>query len=652
MLAKMEENNQWREAGLKRKYPEDRERMRGGVGERGDEDRNRGREAGERGKDGEGKRGGAGGRGSRGGRGGGEGGGAKKRLDALSVGYFRRVGERLSEGFTEDEERVLFVENVLTEVKGQAALVAMDVTGSVTLQRLLPLASPGQVGEVLAELGGESGSDFKTVSCDKCGGHVLESALRQMPRWRQKSSSVEEKTATTEGDSETEGEDCGILEAQVLSLCHVVMEHCAEFIRHTHGSHVARTLIHVLAGCLGPARTDTARPGVKDRNVTTQLTYFEAPTSFWWELKTLSTSLMDNVNVCVTDAVASTVFQTMLTVCHRNRPKLCKLLTKGIVEYLTSLSSAPGVSPLLVFLKDQASSRLIEIVLQLSHKALLRDLYKNHLQGQLVTLAIHPIANFPIQRLTAASTNYKVFLKVFDELAEGLEAILAAGHMGVIVQLTDSCAEREEKQGEMMQRLLNAFHCAEPASRHTACLPLFLSLLTHEVYYSSEAAEGNTQTERPLSSICYHGSRLVQSLAKFKDRSLLLNSLRSLTPADHLTLGTDQSGSHVLQLLVTSSSDKGRGKILRRLEGQYVQMACSRYGSRVLEAVWNSATVPQRQSIAKELVPCETQLRSGQFSRHVWAKFALTHFVKRRAQWQEVQTGESKKRKLFSDILE
>jgi hypothetical protein len=51
-------------------------------------------------------------------------------------------------------------------------------------------------------------------------------------------------------------------------------------------------------------------------------------------------------------------------------------------------------------------------------------------------------------------------------------------------------------------------------------------------------------------------------------------------------------------------------------------------------------------------VSCETQLRSGQFSRHVWAKFALTHFVKRRAQWQEVQTGESKKRKLFSDILE
>lgn len=76
----------------------------------------------------------------------------------------------------------MFVENVLTEVKGKAAVVAMDVTGSITLQRLLPLATSRQVGEVLAELGGESGSEFKTVSCDKCGGHVVESVLRQMPR--------------------------------------------------------------------------------------------------------------------------------------------------------------------------------------------------------------------------------------------------------------------------------------------------------------------------------------------------------------------------------------------------------------------------------------------------------------------------------------
>lgn len=76
----------------------------------------------------------------------------------------------------------MFVENVLSEVTGKASLVAMDCTGSITLQRLLPLSSPDQVAKVMAELGGESGSDFKAISCDRCGGHVVESAIRQVSR--------------------------------------------------------------------------------------------------------------------------------------------------------------------------------------------------------------------------------------------------------------------------------------------------------------------------------------------------------------------------------------------------------------------------------------------------------------------------------------
>ncbi|XP_041660321.1 nucleolar protein 9 [Cheilinus undulatus] len=617
MLAKPEERGLQKGGGKKRKHPHEN----GGGGER----KRRGGEEGEHSQaDGD-----------------------RKRLDALSVGYFRRVGERLGEGFEDNEEREIFVENVLTEVKGKGTLVAMDRTGSITLQHLLPLSSPDQVAEVLAELGGESGSEFKAVSCDRCGGHVVESAIRQMSRWSE--SSQKEPSAAT--DEQEEEEVCGLLEAQVLSVSQVVRENSAEFIKHVHGSHVVRTLLHVLAGCLGPPRTE-ARPGAKERNISPQLTDFEIPTSFWYELKSLTETLMDNVNLSVTDAAASAVFQTMLTVCHRKRPKLCKQLLKRIMEYLTSRSAAPGVSPLLVFLKDQASSRLIETIIQLSHKALLRDLYKSHLKGHLVDLALHPIANFPIQRITAASAKYKLFLKLFDELIEGLEAILATGHMGVIVQLAQSCAESGEKQADLMQSLLHAFHCAEPGSRHVSCLPLFMSLLTYEVYYNTETAEGSTQTEVPLSSICYHGSLLVQALSRFKERSLLLSSLRTLTPADLLNLASDPSGSHVLQALITTSSDKGRGKILKRLEGQFVQMACSRLGSRVLEAIWNSASVSHRQNIAQELASNENQLRSDQFARHVWAKFALSHFIHRRAHWQEIQTGESKKRKLFSDILD
>ncbi|KAK3534423.1 hypothetical protein QTP86_015218 [Hemibagrus guttatus] len=577
----------------------------------------------------------------------GEEGGKRKRLDAMTVGYFRRVSERLSEGFTGDEERELFVENVLSEVKGQAGLVTTDMTGSLALQKLLSLASLKQVTEVLTELGGETGSEFKTVSCDRCGGHVIETAIKQMVKWTEDSNS-EEKSGP--GDEHEEPDHHGTLEDQVLTLCRVVRENLVDLIKDPHGSHVLRTLIHVLAGCSAQEQSE-AHPAKKQKKAEPELTDFEAPTSFWWELKYLSESLMENVNVCATNPTASAVLQTLLTVCHRKRPILGKKLNKGIMGYLTSLSSAPGVSPLLVFLKDQSCSRLIQTVFQFSQKALLRDTYRNHLKNQLIPLALHPFANYTIQSLIAASVNYKLFLKVFDELVPGFEAILAAGHMGVIVQLVESCIHREERQANMLQHLLEAFHCSEPSTRHLSCLPLFLSLLTYEVYYNTEAAEGSTVPQRPL-SICYHGSRLVQALARFKDRSILMNSLHNLSTAELLSLGTEQTGSHALQALITLSSDKGKGKILRKFEGLYTQLACSKYGSRLLEAVWSSATISQRQSIAEQLVSSESQLRSDQFARHVWAKFGLTHFQKRRGAWMELQTGESKKRKMFSDILE
>lgn len=143
-----------------------------------------------------------------------------------------------------------------------------------------------------------------------------------------------------------------------------------------------------------------------------------------------------------------------------------------------------------------------------------------------------------------------------------------------------------------------------------------MSLLTYEVYYQTETAEGSTQTEVkhcgvepevqplpntdlcgpeclipavfrplqvPLSSICYHGSRLVQALARFKERSLLLSSLRTLSPADLLTLACDPAGSHVLQALIATCSDKGRGKILKRLEVLIISLVLVRHLSFLLQ---------------------------------------------------------------------
>ena len=77
MLEKAEERNPHKGGAKKRKHP-------GGDDDgKGEERKRKGGEEGERSK----------------------GDGGRKRLDALSVGYFRRVGERLAEGFEDKEER-------------------------------------------------------------------------------------------------------------------------------------------------------------------------------------------------------------------------------------------------------------------------------------------------------------------------------------------------------------------------------------------------------------------------------------------------------------------------------------------------------------------------------------------------------------------
>lgn len=39
-------------------------------------------------------------------------------------------------------------------------------------------------------------------------------------------------------------------------------------------------------------------------------------------------------------------------------------------------------------------------------------------------------------------------------MMEGFEAVLAAGHLALVVQLVESCVQWEERQSQLLQRLL------------------------------------------------------------------------------------------------------------------------------------------------------------------------------------------------------
>ncbi|XP_069342230.1 nucleolar protein 9 isoform X1 [Eulemur rufifrons] len=578
-------------------------------------------------------------------------------LSSEALGYFRRALSALKESPTAGEERELMVRNILKEVEAQALALSTNRTASEMVQELLEFSPLKPFCRVWAALR----SNLRFVACHRCGVHVLQSALLQLPRLLGSPAEEEEVEDGKDGPMET-------LEELVLGLAAEVCDDFLFYCGDTHGSFVVRTLLQVLGGTI--LESERARPRGSQSSEPQRVpareckpTDFEVPETFLNCLQDLSSCFLKDIAVFITDKISSFCLQVALQILHRRRPQFCAHLCNAVIDYLSTRNSSADGSPLLLFVRDQTSSRLLEQVLLVLEPPRLQSLFEDHFQGQLQTLAAHPIANFPLQRLLDAITAPELLLPVFEELSPALEAVLAQGHTGVVVALVGACRRVGAHQAQVLQLLLEAFHCAEPSSRQVACVPLFATLMAYEVYYGlTEEEEGAVPAEhqvemaaaRALEEVTVLGSLLLQHLLHFSTPGLVLRSLGVLTGPQLLALAQSPAGSHVLDAILTSPSvtRKQRRRVLQTLKGQYVALACSRHGSRVLDAIWNGAALGARKEIATELGEQNQELIRDPFGHHVARNVALTTFLKRREAWEQQQGAVAKRRRALNSILE
>lgn len=165
---------------------------------------------------------------------------AHPHLSPEALGYFRRALSALKEAPETGEERELMVHNVLKEAEAQALALATNRTGSEMLQELLGFSPLKPLCRVLAALR----SNLRSVACHRCGVHVLQSALLQLPRLL--GSPMEDE------EVEEDGKDRPLetLEELVLGLSSEVCDDFLFYCGDTHGSFVVRTLLQVLGGTL------------------------------------------------------------------------------------------------------------------------------------------------------------------------------------------------------------------------------------------------------------------------------------------------------------------------------------------------------------------------------------------------------------------
>ena len=165
---------------------------------------------------------------------------------------------------------------------------------------------------------------------------------------------------------------------------------------------------------------------------------------------------------------------------------------------------------------------------------------------------------------------------VWTEMCDQLEEILAIGCTGVILSLVKEAWRLSSSQTKVLAVLTAALHCQDHEKMFAS---LLLSMATREAVEEQEFP------------IQIHGSLVPQELLKFNKPIKVVNSLLAMEPGKLRQLLSNPRGSHVTDRFVGSATvgEKNREALVRRLQGEFVALACSKHGSRSLDAVWAKA---------------------------------------------------------------
>lgn len=194
---------------------------------------------------------------------------------------------------------------------------------------------------------------------------------------------------------------------------------------------------------------------------------------------------------------------------------------------------------------------------------------------------------------------------------------------------------------------METFHCFTPETRQMKIVPLVSRLITYEV------AE-QPGDDKPSFNCHIIGSQIVQTLLHFGKPIKIVQSLLEMETSQLRDLLSDTFGSRIMDAFFSAEfvGEKSHDKLIQKLQGSFYSLATTKFGSRSLDSVWRSSPVKTRIAIGEELLQKETALQGNYFGRIIFENYALPLLKRQKSDWKTIQDKESKKRKLFADIVD
>lgn len=585
--------------------------------------------------------------------------GKGRRLSEEEYSYYMKVFEQLKH--LKGEEKEILIRNFIRELEqgGQQRSLASNQIVSRILDDALPHADLVQVlamNNIFAE-------DLRAMCVDPYASHVLQTLLTLALKYAQKGAVQKRHEENEEGNEEKEllihvsADQRQEFSTFLDKVGRFIYNNLEDFVSHTYASHVVRSVLEVCSGVevqhsvRSSQRSQTSHALCKEDKI------LAVPPTVKQVLLNIAvrfTRLPDLIEIMSTEC-GSAVLQSLLSVLKHGDPDQCAAVVTHLIQhglpgiekwYIENPDDAetPDLPPLF---QDGPTTRLLEVMLTCCSSEQQKNIFQRYFKGKIKILVQHRMANFAVQRLLSSWIDKETFEEVFEEMSETLVSALSSQHQGVIHALASACQRLNTRQASCMKSLIDLLECSEPGKPQEIFALLVLRMLPFPEYRAK-------QDEGTLPSVSLQGALTLQELLNFSKPIKVVNSLLVINPEELQSMGCDPRGSHVVDAFVNSSSvsAKNKEKLVYRFKGYYTAMACSKHGSRVLEALWKVASMKAKTQVCNELIADELKLKDNLFGRIIFKNFQLNMFKRGdKSDWQQVIDQTEKKRKMFVDLL-
>ncbi|KAK6360744.1 Nucleolar protein 9 [Orbilia blumenaviensis] len=571
-------------------------------------------------------------------------------LDEQEQEYFRKADETLEANlFKSEEERDMFLQNVLKETENKELKMACSQGCSRLLEKLLFLADPDRVKVVFQKFHGHFGHLMEHRFASHCCEALFTVAA---------SIAATEYTGLT-GESTT-GDKNVFVSAENLFLYTVTeLEPLIDGLLMNHfGAHVLRTLFLVLSGAPLDSRTNKSIVHSKKKeNISASVKKTDGsegqarpvPESFREALSKIINTITGDINResirnLATDPLGSPTLQLLIELdlgrSRKHKTKIeeslvGKLMLQRPEDEERDLDATKSFVKML--LSDTVGSHLLERVMTCVPKKTFNQLYCQYFKGGLGGLAVSETASYVVIKVLdkLETPEYKA---AEEELRKALPSLLENHRVAVIRSVIENFSKHGLSADDFCDSLFKTWGSDSEGGQS-----MLLRILEIK---PEELEEEEPKDSRKKNPGQLHASLLVQALVAVPGEcSRRVKESILLCPVGDLRqLCKHQTASHAIQksIDIDPTDIAYKRKFVGLLSGSIADLAVHPVGSHVVDTLFGATLTGlklQRQRIADELLSSERRLRDSLHGRAVWRNWKMDMYKTKRYDWNNITTA-------------